>query len=414
MKKSYLTVLILLVCFVSSSLHSQTITRSVICSVGATQTGTDGKILTSTFGQCPGCNTYVGGDGTILTQGFQQPAPSDDDPNQPDCDGIADFESDSNSDACGTTYSFFYIGTADITQATFEWNFGTDAFPQTSSLDNPLGISFSTVGTKTVSLRVVTPDCDVTEELDINVTDLGFSVNADITAVGCKGESDGSIELTTNNGTAPFTFVWDNGVTNPILTNLSAADFSYTVTDADGCEVTNSVAVPEPSDSLAVSFDVTKASCGNSEDGVISVTATGGTAPYSYEWSNGEITNTIQNLNPETFSVTVTDNNGCILNTENEVTIGEQCRPTVYTVISPNDDGMNDTWEIEDIQDFPDNMVKIYNRWGNLVYEEEGYMNDWKGTDNDGNPLMAGAYYYVIDLNNGTGIILTGPITLIR
>ncbi|MCR9289622.1 MAG: gliding motility-associated C-terminal domain-containing protein [Bacteroidetes bacterium] len=413
MKNIYITVFILISCLCSFSLESQTIVRSVICSMGATQSSTDGTILTSTFGQCPGCSTYVGTDGSILTQGFQQPINSDDDPNQPDCAGIADFEFDENSSICGTTYSFFYIGQADITQATFEWNFGADAFPQTSSSNNPLGVSFSTIGTKTVTLRVVTADCDVTSELDIDAIGLGFSVNANIINVDCKGGNTGVITLETNNGMAPFTYVWSNGINDDMLTSLVAGDYSYTVTDAVGCEVTNIVAVPEP-DSLQIDFNISKATCDNSADGIINAIVSGGAAPYTYEWSTQEITNTIQNLNPGSYSVIITDNNGCVLDFDNEAMLGEKCRPTVYTVISPNDDGMNDVWEIENIQDFPDNRVKIYNRWGNLIYEKEGYANDWKGTDNSGKALLAGAYYYVLDLNNGSGVILTGPITLIR
>lgn len=412
MKKLYLIGLIMLAIGWGSDLFSQTIVRSTICSIGATlpngNTGT--TTLVTTFGSdCIGCGTLVDGNGNILIQGF--PHPSD---VNPDCTDLALFDYDAETTGCGTTFSFFYLGVADIANATFEWNFGADAFPETSSSPNPVGVSFSAIGTKMITLRVIEEDCDVTEEITLQVSDLGFAVNAIISDVNCFGDTNGSIELETNNGTAPFTYTWSNGLSNPIISNLEAGDYNYSVIDADGCEISNMVSVSGPAEELAVTFNITNATCSKSEDGSIGVIVTGGTLPYTFEWSNGETTNLIQNLNPNTYSVTVTDNQGCVLSADNEAIVGEKCNPHVFNIISPNGDGMNDVWEIENIQDFPDSVVKIYNRWGNLVFEEEGYLNTWEGTDNDGNPLLAGAYYYVIELNDPDNMILTGSVTLIR
>ena len=395
-----------------SDLFSQTIVRSTLCSVGATlpngNTGT--TTLVTTFGSdCIGCGTLVDGNGNILIQGFPHPNGIN-----PDCIDLAAFDFNAENTACGTTYSFFYLGQADIATASFEWNFGADAFHQTSTSVDPTGVSFSSIGTKTITLTVNEGDCDVSEDITILVTDLGFSVNALITEVDCFGDSNGSIELETNNGTPPFAYQWSNGLSNQTISNLEAGDYNYTVTDADGCQIMNMVSVPEPTAELSVTFNITNATCSNSQDGSLGVTVSGGTPPYTYEWSNGEATNFIQNLNPNTYSVIVTDSRGCVLNTENEATVGEKCRPHVYNIISPNGDGMNDVWVVENIQDFPENTVKIYNRWGNLVFETDNYSNDWTGTDNDGNLLLAGAYFYVLELNDPDNIILTGSVTLVR
>ena len=64
--------------------------------------------------------------------------------------------------------------------------------------------------------------------------------------------------------------------------------------------------------------------------------------------------------------------------------------------LSPNDDGIGDAWVIENIRDYPDNEVKVYNRWGARVYAETGYENDWRGTFQDGKPLPDGTYFYVV------------------
>lgn len=69
--------------------------------------------------------------------------------------------------------------------------------------------------------------------------------------------------------------------------------------------------------------------------------------------------------------------------------------------VTPNEDGTNDTWDIPYIWYFTKNNLKIYNRWSNLVFEEDGYQGTWKGTRNNGNSLPDGTYFYVLDLGNG-------------
>lgn len=85
----------------------------------------------------------------------------------------------------------------------------------------------------------------------------------------------------------------------------------------------------------------------------------------------------------------------------------------VYTGVSSNDDGNNDTFFIEDIELFPNNEVKIYNRWGNEVYFKKGYKNEWKG-DWNGKQLPDGTYYYIIELNDDERTMLSGYLQLHR
>lgn len=69
--------------------------------------------------------------------------------------------------------------------------------------------------------------------------------------------------------------------------------------------------------------------------------------------------------------------------------------------LTPNDDGFNDSFWVTNISFYPDNILKIYNRWGDLVYKKEGYLNEWEGTHN-GKLLPTGTYYYVLDLKDGS------------
>ncbi len=73
----------------------------------------------------------------------------------------------------------------------------------------------------------------------------------------------------------------------------------------------------------------------------------------------------------------------------------------IANALTPNDDGYNDFFHIINIEYYPDNQIKIYNRWGDLIYKKDGYLNDWDGKLN-GNLLPTGTYYYVLNLNDGS------------
>jgi gliding motility-associated-like protein len=106
-----------------------------------------------------------------------------------------------------------------------------------------------------------------------------------------------------------------------------------------------------------------------------------------------------------TYTLTVTDNHSCI--TVDSVTI------TTYTLtfngmvsnlMTPNGDGINDSWYIQSILDYPNNEVFIYNIYGNLVYNKKSYTNDWKGTYN-GKDLPDGTYYFVLKFSDSDKVI---------
>ena len=88
----------------------------------------------------------------------------------------------------------------------------------------------------------------------------------------------------------------------------------------------------------------------------------------------------------------------------------------IYEILTPNNDGLNDLFRIVGIESFPDNQVRIYNRWGNLVYSTYSYNNTdnfWDGTNSNNNKkLPVGVYYYVIDLGEGVEKTFTGSVYL--
>lgn len=127
----------------------------------------------------------------------------------------------------------------------------------------------------------------------------------------CFGTNDGSATATATGGTSPYTYSWSpSGGSTDTATGLAAGNYTVTVTDNTGCIGTASVTIGSPT-AISITETITDASCGNS-DGQISVTATGGSGPYTYSWSpNGENTSSITGLSAGNYSVTVTDANSC-------------------------------------------------------------------------------------------------------
>ena len=84
----------------------------------------------------------------------------------------------------------------------------------------------------------------------------------------------------------------------------------------------------------------------------------------------------------------------------------------IYNTFTPDQNGQNDTWQIDNIDKFPNSTVKVFNRWGGLVYEATPYLNDWDGTLG-GDRLPITAYYYILKLGDDTPAY-TGTVNITR
>ncbi|PLW99968.1 MAG: hypothetical protein C0594_16320 [Marinilabiliales bacterium] len=170
-------------------------------------------------------------------------------------------------------------------------------------------ITYQPSGTYSVT---VTDNNGCTEVGIAAISDDGAPV-IDITSVSnvlCYGQSGGAIDVTVTDGEEPYAFEWSNGETSEDLSSASAGNYELVVVDNAGCSGAASITIEQP-DPLNLSFSANNASCGNS-DGSAAVTVTGGTAPYSYIWSEGSTNQNIDNVAAGVFELTVTDNNGCI------------------------------------------------------------------------------------------------------
>jgi gliding motility-associated-like protein len=118
-------------------------------------------------------------------------------------------------------------------------------------------------------------------------------------------------------------------------------------------------------------------------------------------------------LNTTTYTLAVTDVNGCVNSDDVIVTVAAQVfNGIVSNLFTPNGDGTNDFWYIQNIQNFPDNEVFVYNIYGDEVYEKKGYNNDWAGTYN-GADLPDGTYFYVLRFDKSSKVV-KGSIDILR
>ncbi|MEL6945865.1 MAG: hypothetical protein AAFO82_24690, partial [Bacteroidota bacterium] len=162
-----------------------------------------------------------------------------------------------------------------------------------------------------------------------------FDADGTATLISCFGEEDGSIALSFPiSGQQPYTIEWSTGdIGFTTLNNLESATYNATITDANNCWDVVEVFVPEPAE-LIVQLEAF-ASSGNN-DGSINLTVSGGTTPYSYNWSNNANTQNIQNLGEGNYQVTVTDANGCTVEkrvflSEFEACTGTKCGGWPYS-----------------------------------------------------------------------------------
>jgi gliding motility-associated-like protein len=397
--------------------------------------------------------------------------------------------------------------------------------------------------------------------LVLSDTIIGYSAitsTISMNPVLCNLGADGSLSITTQGGTAPFSFSWSNGDSTSTISNLVAGSYSVTITDVNGCTSVNSMSVTQPSNPISLSGSTYNANCLAGSGGGVNLTTTGGTPLYSYIWSNGDSTQNLTGVMGGSYSVVVTDMNGCtdsltfvignysslvlaasaidfcvgetttltadsipgaqyqwyyngtilagatndnfttpaggyyyvvvttscgvftsdtlqvVAHTIDNISVSNPqfiCPPentsllatggvsyswspatninftnisnptvyptetTLYSVVitneygcttqlsvpvsvicdsllvptgfSPNDDGVNDGYVIDDIQSYPGNKLWIYNRWGNLVYKAKDYANTWNGVSNVkgmyfGTKVPSGTYFYILDLNDGS------------
>lgn len=152
--------------------------------------------------------------------------------------------------------------------------------------------------------------CSVSESTTITQP-AALAITPLVTNVTCNGNTTGAIGITTSGGTGTLSYLWSDGATTQNRTNLAAGIYSVTITDATNCSKTQSgISVTQPA-ALSLSATPTNVACNGGSTGAIDLTVSGGTFPYSYDWGGSIATEDRTGLTEGTYSVTVTDANGC-------------------------------------------------------------------------------------------------------
>jgi gliding motility-associated-like protein len=246
----------------------------------------------------------------------------------------------------------------------------------------------------------------------------------------CSGFNDGSIQLIPSGGTpylegSAYLFTWTGypGMNTRILEELKEGNYNVRLSDANNCILDTTIILNEP-DPISYSYEVEMTECPDETTGSITINSVdGGTWPLTLYINDEEVfSNILEDLGVGEYVVFISDNSRSICTLEDTLFVEAEIASCLYppTAFTPNGDGANDVWVLDEDEDgsndmylYPNAELTIFNRWGEIVY----YTNDvagkpWDGTYR-GRDLPVDSYHWVLDLGNGDPP-KTGNVTIIR
>jgi gliding motility-associated-like protein len=212
-----------------------------------------------------------------------------------DCNPVVEWDIPQTTDNCGVSNTVSTHNSGD--------NFAVGTTTVTYTISDTSG------NTATCSFDVTIQPKTLQASYTLSEYSCGYNVT-------CNGSNDGSIDLYVQGGCLPYSYLWSNNETTEDISGLTAGNYSVTITDNNGTTITQSVTITEPSE-LEISFQLSlyqggyNISCNGANDGSIDITVIGGCEPYTYLWNNQSTTEDLGNLIAGTYTVTVTDANGC-------------------------------------------------------------------------------------------------------
>ncbi|MBT7093623.1 MAG: T9SS type B sorting domain-containing protein [Bacteroidetes bacterium] len=270
------------------------------------------------------------------------------------------------------------------------------------------------------SVLVTREGCSNTDEVIITVNSPDSLRIDSVVArdISCYGANDGSILVFSKGEGSYYEYSLDGGdswdANNGIFEYLApGSDFSIQVVEDSACMITwnDPLLISEP-DQISVDARMVSPSCEICTDGQIILTVEGGIPPYDILWSNFETGSKRKGIGLGPYSVSISDAAYCNLLTTIELGM-ENPNLSIPNAFTPNGDGINDTWLITALDDYPESVVTVYDRTGKLVHESSpGYPTAWDGKYNN-EFLPTGSYYFVIKLSDSLDL-LPGNLTIIR
>jgi len=203
---------------------------------------------------------------------------------------------------------------------TYSWSNGT------SSITNSLNNSITSLPANTYIVTITDNNSCTTTTTIIITEPTAVSTLVVVPTNASCGAVNGSAVASASGGTGTLTYYWSSLATGATATNLSAATYTVTVSDANSCTATNTVAVGNNNGPSVQTSAPVNELCNGSSTGSASVTISGGSSPYTYSWSNSissvtnSLSNAITSLPANTYIVTITDNNSCTATTSIIVT----------------------------------------------------------------------------------------------
>ena len=155
--------------------------------------------------------------------------------------------------------------------------------------------------------------CFILDSVIINQPTALNSSISNTSGVNCFGGNNGYAIATGSGGTPPYTYLWDNGQTGNVSTNLYAGTYNVIVNDANNCSSSTNAIITTPTGLTFAMPTISNITCFGFNNGQINITVSGGSQPYYYSWDNGSTSNTLSGLSQGNYNLTVTDSNGCFI-----------------------------------------------------------------------------------------------------
>jgi len=197
----------------------------------------------------------------------------------------------------------------------WQWAFGAGATLPAANSQGPHSLSYNTPGLKGILLTVEAErGCLVTKVKSVLVQccDDHFNIDADITDLTCPGIPTGAIDFDVSSSFSPYTYNWSTGDATQDIEDLDPGQYLVTVVDASTCSTVGTYNVNSPPD-FALDTSIVMPTCGGGTDGAITLSVTGATPPYEYNWDNTGFSsnNTLSGIPHGEYLVVVRDANGC-------------------------------------------------------------------------------------------------------
>jgi len=271
--------------------------------------------------------------------------------------------------------------------------------------------SAANIGDNVITYTVSIGACSASAQTTIQVLE---SEDASITPVGpfCYDEFTVQLEVDNYGGNWVGAHVDNNGVFNVGNAGSGTHTVVYTIPGAcGGSDTINIVVYPA---NFVVDFSTQKPSCLGGDNASVEFAVLGGTPPYTYSWSTASSdTSYIDGLTAGVYQFTISDVNGCEVNVETiNIFDGSRDCLRIPNAFTPNDDGVNDNFVIENLEYYPNSQLQIFNRWGQLLFEGGPNEDPWDGTYN-GKPVPTGSYIYVLSLRSELDDEV-GIVTIVR